>query len=150
MSDSANARIPYSVLLAEDSEHDILAIQRAWRQQNLVHPLVVVRDGEACVDYLFRRGAYAPPHAPDRPGLLLLDLKMPRLDGLGVLRALQTDPVLRLLPVVVLTTSNQASDRRLSYELGANAYIVKPIEFTRLLDAIGRLRQFLEIVELPV
>lgn len=150
MSGLVDTRPPYTVLLAEDSEHDIVAIERAWRQNHIPSPLQVVRDGETCLDYLLHRDGYAAPNAPDKPGILLLDLKMSKLDGLGVLRVLHADLVLRTLPVVVLTTSNQEGDRRRSYELGANAYIVKPIDFSRLSDAIGRIYRFWEIVELPV
>src|SRR5262245_27545934 len=106
---------PFVVLLAEDSEHDIVAAQRAWRKNKITNPLHIVNDGEACLDYLYRRGRYSEPETAPRPGLLLLDLNMPKLGGLDVLQHIRKDTTLRRLPVVILTTSQLEEDCRLSY-----------------------------------
>ncbi len=101
----------FVVLLAEDSEHDIIATQRAWKKHSIVNPLVVVRDGEECLDYLCMRGRYADPETTLRPKVLLLDLNMPKMDGFAVLKHIRNDRNLRHLPVVVLTTSKAEQDR---------------------------------------
>lgn len=140
-----------SVLLAEDSAEDIAAVERAWKRHNILNPLHVVRDGEECLDYLCKRGRYASPangQAP-RPGILLLDLKMPKLDGLAVLRAIRENQRLRHLPVIVLTTSRADEDRIRSYELWVNAYITKPVGFTEFAKAIAQINGFWMLVELP-
>ena len=140
----------FVVLLAEDSEHDIIATRRAWKKHNIVNPLMVVRDGEECLDYLYRRGRHADPGAAPRPKVLLLDLKMPKMDGLAVLKHIRDDDDLRHLPVVVLTTSKAERDRLESYELGVNAYIVKPVGFENFAEAIRRINLFWELVEVAV
>lgn len=140
---------PFVVLLAEDSEHDIVAAQRAWRKNKIANPLYIVNDGEACLDYLYQRGRYSEPDIAPRPGLLLLDLNMPKLGGLGVLQHIRNDATLRRLPVVILTTSQLEEDCRLSYDLGANAYIHKPLSAEELSKALKIIHQFWELVELP-
>jgi CheY-like chemotaxis protein len=140
---------PFVVLMAEDSEHDVVATRRAWKKNNIVNPLYVVKDGEECLDYLHRRGNYGAPGDAPRPGILLLDLKMPKLDGLAVLRHVREDEELRRLPVVILTSSREEEDRFRSYELGANAYIVKPVGFRNLSQAVRTINLFWELVELP-
>lgn len=139
-------RDDFVVLVAEDDEHDIVAIRRAWRSLGIRNPLVIVHDGEACLDYLFGRGEYAT--AP-RPGLVLLDLHMPRLDGLGTLRAIRAEPGTARLPVVILTTSKAEEDRLCSYDLGANAYIVKPLGFEKLTAALRTIHEFWNLAERP-
>ena len=140
----------FVVLLAEDSEHDIIATQRAWKKYKIVNPLVVVRDGEECLDYLYRRGRYADPETTLRPKVLLLDLNMPKMDGFAVLKDIRNDGNLRHLPVVVLTTSKAEQDRMESYELGVNAYIVKPVGFENFAEAIRSINLFWELVEVAV
>lgn len=140
----------FVVLLAEDSEHDIIATQRAWKKHSIVNPLVVVRDGEECLDYLYRRGRYADPETTLRPKVLLLDLNMPKMDGFAVLKNIRNDGDLRHLPVVVLTTSKAEQDRMESYELGVNAYIVKPVGFENFAEAIRSINLFWELVEVAV
>lgn len=137
----------FVVLLAEDSEHDILATQRAWKQNKIVNPLMVVRDGEECLDYLYGRGAYSEPGVAPRPKVLLLDLHMPKMDGLAVIEHLKADPEFRCLPIVVLTTSRAEEDRVKSYELGVNAYIVKPVGFENFSEAIRNIHVFWQLVE---
>ncbi len=140
---------PFVILMAEDNEHDIVATRRAWKKNNIANPLHVVRDGEECLDYLHQRGKYSEPGSAPRPGILLLDIKMPRMDGLAVLKHIREDADLRRLPVVILTTSKDEEDRIRSYDLGANAYIMKPVGFRNFSEAVGTINLFWELVELP-
>ncbi len=140
---------PFVVLMAEDSRHDILATQRAWKQHRIANPLYIVRDGRECLDYLHHTGKYSEPGSAPQPGILLLDLKMPRLDGLEVLQHIREDQELRNLPVIILTTSKAEEDRIRSYALGANAYIVKPVGFQNFSEAVKTINLFWELVELP-
>ncbi len=140
---------PFVVLMAEDNEHDILATQRAWKKNNIVNPLRIVKDGEECLDYLYRRGKYSEPGAAPRPGILLLDIKMPRLNGLAVLQHIRADEKLHHLPVIILTTSKTEEDRFKSYDLGANAFITKPVGFENLAEAVKTIQLFWALVELP-
>lgn len=140
---------PFVILMAEDSEHDILATKRIWKKRDIVNPLYIVKDGEECLDYLHRRGRYSEPGAAPRPGILLLDLKMPRMDGLTVLEHIREDEKLCRLPVIILTTSRLEEDRLRSYDLGANAYIRKPIGFENFSTAIKIINIFWALVDLP-
>jgi len=140
---------PFVILMAEDNEHDIVATRRAWKKNNIANPLHIVRDGEECLDYLHQRGKYSEPGSAPRPGILLLDIKMPRMDGLAVLKHIREDADLRRLPVVILTTSKDEEDRIRSYDLGANAYIMKPVGFRNFSEAVGTINLFWELVELP-
>ncbi len=140
---------PFVVLMAEDSEHDIIATKRAWKKNNIRSPLTIVKDGEACLDYLHRRGEYTSLKDAPKPGLLLLDIRMPKLNGLEVLEQIRQDSEYQSLPVIMLTTSRQEEDRIKSYKLGANAYIVKPVDFLNFSEAIKTINLFWELVELP-
>lgn len=140
---------PFVVLVAEDNQHDIVATKRAWKQNNIANPLYIVRDGEECLDYLYQRGRYSEPSSAPRPGILLLDIKMPKMDGLAVLKQIREDEKLHRLPVVILTTSKAEEDRLKSYDLGANAYIVKPVGFQNFAEAVRTINLFWELVELP-
>ena len=139
----------FVVLMAEDNKHDIVATKRAWKENNIANPLHIVRDGEECLDYLHQRGKYSEPDAAPRPGILLLDIKMPKMDGLAVLKHIREDQKLHRLPVVILTTSKAEEDRLKSYDLGANAYIVKPVGFQNLAGAVRTINLFWELVDLP-
>lgn len=140
---------PFVVLMAEDDEHDIVATKRAWRKHGIANPLYVVNDGEQCMDFLLRRGRYAKKGTAPRPGILLLDIKMPRMDGLTVLKHIREDRNLRRLPVMMLTTSKREEDRVQSYDLGANAFIVKPVGFENFSEAVRTINLFWQLVELP-
>ncbi len=140
---------PFLVLMAEDEEHDIIATKRAWKEHHVANPIHIVHDGEECLDYLYRRGKYSQPGTAPKPGILLLDIKMPKLDGLSVLRRIREEKTLRRLPVIVLTTSKAEEDRIRSYDLGANAYIVKPMGFDNFSEAVRTINLFWELVELP-
>ncbi len=140
---------PFVVLLAEDDEHDIVAAKRAWKKHNIANPLFVVNDGEECLDFLHRRGKYSAPEKAPRPGILLLDINMPRLDGLSVLKHVRNDDALHRLPVVMLTTSKAEEDRLRSYDLGANAFIVKPVGFENFSESVRTINLFWQLVDLP-
>ena len=140
---------PFVVLMAEDNEHDIVATRRAWKKYNIANPLHIVRDGEECLDYLHQRGKHSEPGSAPRPGILLLDIKMPKMDGLAVLEHIREDAGFHRLPVVILTTSKAEEDRIKSYDLGANAYITKPIGFQNFAEAVRTINLFWALVELP-
>ena len=135
--------------MAEDNEHDIVASQRAWKRSNIVNPLYIVRDGEECLDYLFKRGKFRKPGSAPEPGIILLDLKMPKLGGLKVLEQIRSNEKLRLIPVIILTTSDNDRDRKEGYDLGVNAYIVKPVTFDKFVNTIDIINLFWELVKLP-
>lgn len=140
---------PFLVLMAEDDEHDIFATRRAWKKHHISNPLYIVNDGEECVDFLYCRGRYKDRDTPPQPGLLLLDINMPKMDGLSVLKYIRNDGHMRRLPVVILTTSSAEEDRLKSYNLGANAFIVKPVGFKNFSEAVRTIHFFWQLVELP-
>jgi two-component system response regulator len=140
---------PFVVLMAEDDEHDVIATRRSWKIHKIHNPLHVVPNGEECLDYLYRRGKYEDPATSPRPGLILLDINLPRLDGISVLRTIREDEKLRFLPVVILTTSRNDEEKIESYRLGVNAYITKPVGFEGFNDAMRKINLFWELVELP-
>jgi CheY-like chemotaxis protein len=128
-----------NVLLVEDNSTDALMVRRAFRKANLTAPLEVVGDGDQAVDYLAGQGAYADRARFPLPVLVLLDLKLPRRSGLEVLDWLRHQPGLRRMPVVVLTSSRESTDVGRAYDLGANSYLVKPMDFDPLLEMIQAL-----------
>ena len=127
------------ILLAEDSPKDAEMTQRALRKYNLGNGLYWVKDGAEALDFLYCRGAYAERDLARPPKLVLLDLKMPRVDGIEVLRHIKADERMRVIPVVVMTSSNEERDVMESYRLGANSYIVKPIEFGSFLEVVAKI-----------
>ena len=133
------------ILLAEDSANDVELTIAALGDHGLVNSIDVVRDGAEALDYLYRRDAYAG-RTPGNPAVLLLDLKMPRVDGLEVLRQIKGDQRLRTIPVVMLTSSREEGDLIRSYELGANAYVVKPVEFGDFMSAVRQVGGFWAVV----
>jgi len=138
------------ILVAEDDSEDCLFIKDAFKEGLLINGLRFVEDGEELMDYLRRTGKYKDPSFSPRPGIILLDLNMPKKDGREALKEIKSDPDLRSIPVVVLTTSKEEEDILRSYNLGANSYITKPVTFAGLVDAIKSLgRYWFEIVELP-
>ena len=139
----------HTILLAEDNANDAELTLAALREHRIANDIIVVRDGAAALDYLYRRGVFQD-RAPDAPGLILLDLKMPKVDGLEVLQSVKADPVLKLIPIVILTSSREEADLVRSYGLGVNAYVVKPVVFQDFMDAVKALGQFWAVVnELP-
>ncbi len=127
------------ILLVEDDPKDELLTLRALEKANIVNPIVVARDGVEALDYLFSRGEYAHRDPMAMPQLLLLDLKLPKLNGLEVLQALREHALTKLLPVVVLTSSLEEQDLIRSYSLGANSYVRKPVDFVQFVDAVRQL-----------
>jgi two-component system response regulator len=124
------------ILLAEDNPDDAKLALHAFRRNNLANAVHVVRDGAEALDFVFCREAYAGRSFDEPPKMLLLDLKMPRVDGLEVLQAVRADPRTRLIPVVMMTASSEERDRVESYALGVNSYIVKPLDFDQFVEAM--------------
>ncbi|WP_374383111.1 response regulator [Thermomonas sp.] len=127
------------ILLIEDNPDDVELTRIAFAEAGSAHRLTVVGDGAEALDYLFARGAHAGRAATDLPAVVLLDLNLPKLNGREVLQAIRSDPATRSLPVVVLTTSAEPFDVDAVYELGANSYIQKPVEFERFVDAVRQI-----------
>lgn len=139
-----------TILMADDDPDDRLLAAEAMRESRVANDLRFVEDGEQLLDYLRRRGRWADPALSPRPGVVLLDLNMPRMDGREALAAIKADPELRRIPIVVLTTSRAEADVLRSYDLGANSFISKPVTFGGLVEAMRVLgRYWAEIVELP-
>ena len=136
------------ILLVEDSANDVALILAAFAEINLANEVVVVHDGQAAVDYLFRTGAYAERDT-ELPIVVLLDIKLPKLDGVEVLARLKSDPTLKMLPVVMLTSSREDRDVVRSYGLGVNAYVVKPVEFSQFVAALKEIGLFWAVVNHP-
>ncbi len=124
------------ILLVEDNPDDVALTMRAFKRSHLMNPLVVARDGVEALDFLFARGAYAHRADTPLPTLAILDLKLPRLDGLGVLKALRADPRTAFLPTVILTSSKEEQDIVAGYKFGANSYVRKPVDFAEFVEAV--------------
>jgi two-component system, response regulator len=128
-----------TILLVEDNPDDEALTIRAFRKSHLANTIVVARDGVEALDYVFATGTYEGRDVDDRPHLILLDLKLPRLDGMDVLSRIRSDERSRLIPVVVLTSSREQEDMVKSYTLGANSYIRKPVDFNQFVAAVQQL-----------
>lgn len=137
------------ILLIEDNPDDVELTRRALSRSNVANELVVVTDGAEALDYLFARGKYATRDMRVTPEVVLLDLKLPKVDGLEVLRRIRSDERTRLLPVVILTSSNQENDIKDSYELGANSYVRKPVDFEQFVEATTTLGLYWLVVNQP-
>jgi len=127
------------VLLVEDNPHDLELALRALRKNNVANHIQVARDGVEALEYLFATGAFEGRDVSDHPRVVFLDLKLPRVDGLEVLRQLRADPRTRTIPVVVLTSSAEERDRIESYQLGVNSYVVKPVDFENFAAAVQQI-----------
>jgi CheY-like chemotaxis protein len=136
------------ILMAEDDPKDVELTLTALDEYNLANEVVVARNGEEALDYLYCRGLFAG-RANDNPAVLLLDLKLPKVDGLEVLKQIRSDEALRLIPVVVLTSSHEERDMVASYELGVNAYVVKPVDFHEFVNAVKELGVFWAVINEP-
>jgi CheY-like chemotaxis protein len=142
--------MPITILMADDDPDDRQLTKEALIEGRLINDIRFVENGEEMMDYLRKQGKFAAPAEAPRPGLILLDLNMPRKDGRTVLKEIKGDPALRTIPVVVLTTSKADEDVYRSYDLGVNSYIVKPVTFEALVDILQTLEKYwFEIVELP-
>ena len=136
------------ILLVEDDPKDVELTLTALEEYNLANEVVVVGDGEQALDYLYRRGTFQT-RTQDNPAVILLDLKLPKVDGLEVLQQVKADKDLKVLPVVVLTSSREEKDMVKSYHLGVNAYVVKPVDFQHFAESINALGYFWAIVNEP-
>jgi len=128
-----------SILLVEDNSQDEKLMLRALRKVNLANQVDVVRDGQQALDFLFREGEFGERVGDNLPAVVLLDIGLPRVSGLEVLKRLRSDPKTRLLPVVILTSSDEERDRLTSYEDGANSFVCKPLDFTEFAETVARL-----------
>jgi CheY-like chemotaxis protein len=137
-----------SILLAEDNPDDVELTLEALAVHNLINGVTVVHDGVEALAFLRREGAYRD-RDPGHPAVVMLDIKMPRMDGIEVLREIRSDPALKRIPVVVLTSSREQRDIVTSYDLGVNAYVVKPVDFESFIRAVGRVGAFWAIVNEP-
>ncbi len=138
------------ILMADDDEDDILLTEKALKKGKLLNDLHSVKDGEELLDYLFRRGAFTDPLSAPRPGLILLDLNMPKKDGREALREIKSHAELRDIPIVVFTTSKAEEDIYRSYRLGVNSFITKPVTFEKLIEVMQALGKYwFEVVTLP-
>lgn len=141
---------PITILMADDDPEDRMMTQEAFEESRLMNDLRFVENGAELMDYLHRRGKFTDPASSPRPGLILLDLNMPKKDGREALQEIKSDPRLRNIRVVVMTTSKAEEDIVRTYDLGASSYVTKPVTFGGLVDVIQTLGKYwLEIVELP-
>ncbi len=136
------------ILMVEDDPKDVELSLTALEDYNLANEVVVTRDGEEALDYLYCRGNYAS-RSSENPAVLLLDLKLPKVDGLEVLQQIKSDENLKMIPVVVLTSSHEEKDMVASYKLGVNAYVVKPVDFHEFVNAIKELGVFWAVINQP-
>jgi DNA-binding response OmpR family regulator len=136
------------ILLVEDDPRDVELTMTALGEYNLANEVVVARDGERALDYLHCRGEFSD-RPNDNPAVMLLDLKLPKVDGLQVLQQIRSDERLKLIPVVVLTSSHEEKDMMRSYKLGVNAYVVKPVDFHEFVNAIKELGVFWAVINEP-
>jgi len=137
------------ILLVEDSPADVALTLRAFKQNRIANEIVVATDGVEALDYLFGTGTYANGNVRQQVDVVLLDLKLPRVDGLEVLRRLRADPRTRVLPVVILTSSDEQRDIVQSYDLGANSYVRKPVDFAAFAEAVRELGLYWLVLNLP-
>ncbi len=138
-----------ALLLVEDDPVDVMAIERALKQHKVTNPLFVVNDGTTALDFLRHEGNFSTPESSPRPCIILMDLKMPRMGGLECLRIIKNDPNLLEIPVVIFTSSTDEMDVRDSYINGAASYIVKPVTFEKLIEAISKFELYWTMTELP-
>jgi two-component system response regulator len=139
-----------TILLVEDNANDEYLTLRALKKYNVANDVVVARDGVEAIDYLFATGPHAGRDMRDLPLVVLLDLKLPKVDGLEVLRRVRGDELTKLLPVVILTSSNEERDVINGYKLGTNSYVQKPVDFTAFMDAVGQLGLYWLMLNQPV
>jgi two-component system response regulator len=138
-----------TILLVEDNPDDEALTLRALKRNNILNEVVVARDGAEALDYLFAQGAHSDRDAGILPEVVLLDLKLPKLDGLEVLRRIRDEPLTRRLAVVILTSSNEERDIIAGYDLGANSYIRKPVDFNQFMEAVRRLGVYWLVLNVP-
>jgi CheY-like chemotaxis protein len=138
-----------NILLVEDNPSDVKLTKRALEQNQITNELIVAEDGQEALDYLFATGRYADRNVRDLPAVVLLDLKLPKIEGLEVLQRIRANEFTRLLPVVILTSSSQEEDMIASYKLGANSYIRKPVDFKQFTEAVRNLGMYWLLLNEP-
>jgi two-component system, response regulator len=138
-----------TILLVEDNPDDEALTLRAFKKNNIRNDVVIARDGVEALDYLFGQGAYAGRNANEPPSVVLLDIKLPKVDGLEVLRRLRADERTKLTPVVILTSSKEEQDMIRGYSLGANSYVRKPVDFTQFMEAVKQLGMYWLVLNEP-
>ena len=138
-----------SILLVEDNPSDVKLTKRALEQNQITNELIVAEDGAEALDYLFATGQYAGKNVRDLPAVVLLDLKLPKVEGLEVLQRIRANELTRLIPVVILTSSSEEEDMIASYNLGANSYIRKPVNFQQFIDAVRTLGMYWLLLNEP-
>lgn len=138
-----------NILLAEDNPDDIEITKRAFKEAKLLNKLYVVRDGQEAVDFLFHQGAYNDPVKAPKPGLVLLDINMPKMDGIEVLKKIKEDKILKTIPVVMLTVSKRDEDIVRSYNHGCNSFIQKPVEFDKFVELVKEIGLYWGIHNIP-
>ncbi|MBA3612350.1 MAG: response regulator [Nitrospirales bacterium] len=136
-----------TILMAEDNPHDVIATKRAWQQFGFNNHLHIVSDGEECLEYLFHQGKYQDPNIYPHPDLILLDLKLPKLDGHQVLQTIRAKDQFRFLPVIILTNSTLERDRNKGYEYGCTAFLKKPVGYANFANLLISMRTFWSCVE---
>jgi len=136
------------ILIVEDDPRDVELTLTALEEYNLANAVVVTRDGQEALDYLYRRGQFHT-RSDSNPAVMLLDLKLPKVDGLEVLKQVRSDEQLKMIPVVVLTSSHEEKDMMRSYKLGVNAYVVKPVDFHEFVNAVKELGVFWAVINEP-
>jgi two-component system response regulator len=137
------------ILLVEDNPSDVDLTKRAFEKKNLANPLVVAHDGQEALDYLLATGPHAGREVADMPACILLDLKLPKVDGVTVLRTIKADERTRMIPVIVLTSSNEPQDIKACYGLGTNSYIRKPVDFDEFVEAVSHLGLYWLVLNEP-
>lgn len=139
----------FPFLLVDDNKHDVRIVQRAWRKNKIRNQLIAVPHGQACLDYLRHEGKYSDQKKYPRPGVILMDIRMPIMDGIECLQAIKADPELQIIPVIMLTTSKEDADRVRSYKLGCNTFVQKPVDFDKLSQAMRMIHLYWTMSELP-
>ncbi|MCU0606848.1 MAG: response regulator [Candidatus Edwardsbacteria bacterium] len=137
------------ILLVEDDKVDVMTVQRAFKRNNIINPLHVVANGQEALDYLHNAGACADQAACPTPGIILMDINMPVMNGIECLKALKADERLKKIPVIMLTTSKEECDRVESFRLSVAGYIIKPVEFEKFVEAVKVLNLYWTLSELP-
>jgi CheY-like chemotaxis protein len=133
---------PVAILLVEDNPMDVELTVRAFKRNRMTNPVMIARDGQEALDYIHRQGKFSDPDSSPVPGLILLDIRLPRVDGLEVLGEIKGHAIYKQIPVVMLTTSQDDGDVSKSYDLGANSYIVKPVDFDKFIEVVGRIELY--------
>ena len=147
MSTMENDRMVF--LMVEDNQHDILAVKRAWKENRIGNVLQIVRSGDECLDYLHQRGKFSRAGSAPRPDVILLNNRLPGMNGLQVLEQIRNSEEFHYLPVIMFTASQGERDQLKAYELLANAYVVKPMNFENLSEAVRSINAFWQLVRIP-